>query len=126
MLNLEQEKENQALRAALVAVCNAATRGHCTGDVSLEFLLHVPAEAVKCYSELRGRLRKLEDDAVRVVAAAERKIDSFRVRINELDAELHRTNAVLDTATKIIKKLTISDRLLTEDEQNYAKSLVSE
>lgn len=57
MLNLEQEKENQALRAALVAVCNAATRGHCTGDVSLEFLLHVPAEAVKCYSELRSQLQ---------------------------------------------------------------------
>jgi hypothetical protein len=49
-------KANEALRAALVAVCNAATDGHCAGLVSMDFLMAVPGEASKCYSRLRTDL----------------------------------------------------------------------
>lgn len=46
--------ERDKLRTALVDMCNNATGGGCDADVSTEFLLHVPAEAAKCYARLKA------------------------------------------------------------------------
>ncbi len=78
-------KENETLRAALVAVCNAATDGHCAGSVSMDFLLAVPGEAMKCYSRLRAERDTAlaqRDELAKAVLNAE----ALRIEADSLDS----------------------------------------
>jgi hypothetical protein len=73
-------KANEALRAALVAVCNAATDGHCAGLVSMDFLMAVPGEASKCYSRLRTELAAAQAklaEAVQLLSYCRPRVQSY-------------------------------------------------